>query len=282
MPDWNHLRIALAVIETGGIGGAAARLGVSAATVSRNLAALESDLGQPILDRTPGRVQITPFGERIVDSLRSAERALADVGRAADQGREQVVGTVRLATMPMLATLFIVPEIPAFRRTYPELTLELMLHHQVVNLGRGDADLALRGARPTQENLRARCLSRSPMCAWAAPSLLAAHPDLTTLPWVGWPSSTDVLELRWLDQLVPNDRVVLRVDDPHTHVAACEAGIGATILTAEAAQLHGLSRVPGFDDGPNAELWLVMPEALRGVPRMDAVWDWISGRFEGP
>lgn len=280
MNDWNQLRIALAVIESGAIGPAAVRLGVSAATVSRNLAALERDLGQPILDRTPGRVQITPFGQRIAPSLHAAERALVEVGRAAARRDEALAGPVRLATMPMLATLFVIPEIPAFRSDYPDVVLELMLHHQVVNLGRGDADLALRGARPTQENLLAKCVRRSPMQAWAAPSLLAAHPEPHTLPWLAWPASTDVLEFRWLNQLIPSEKVVLRVDDPHAHAAACQAGIGATLLTAEAATLHDLVRVPGVADGPLAELWLVMPEALRGVPRMDAVWNWISARFE--
>lgn len=280
--DWDRHRIALAVLESGGVGAAARALGVSAAKVSRHLAAYEVQVGGALVERRPTGTVVTLLGTGLLEPLREAHRAVAAVRHAAAGFADAPRGTVRLATMPMLASDVLVPFLPTLRAAYPEIDLELLLHHETVNLARGDADLAIRTARPRQGSLQMKRIGRARLGAFAAGCLLDRRPS--PLPWIDWPAHVEVMERRWLDAVAPQRHVVLRVDDPHTQVRACLAGVGALTMTDVAAGLHPTLRpVEGLPPGPEVALYLTMPRSLRQIPRMNAVWTWVSDLFaRGP
>src|SRR5438105_15830315 len=68
----------------------------------------------------------------------------------------------------MLATRFIAHHLPAFHDRYPDVTLALECTNRTVNLARREADIALRLARPREENVVTRPLSNIPLALYAS------------------------------------------------------------------------------------------------------------------
>src|ERR671912_434783 len=89
-PEVRQLRALLAVVDTGTFTGAADVLGVSQASVSRTVAALERTLGTRVLHRTTREVSLTAVGARVVGHARRVVEEVAAVRRAAQQGRGEL------------------------------------------------------------------------------------------------------------------------------------------------------------------------------------------------
>ena len=89
-PEVRQLRALLAVVDAGTFTGAAAELGVSQASVSRTVAALERALGARVLQRTTREVSLTPVGARVAGHARRVLEEVAAMRRTADQARSDV------------------------------------------------------------------------------------------------------------------------------------------------------------------------------------------------
>lgn len=86
-PEVRQLRALLAVVDAGTFTGAADLLGVSQASVSRTVAALERALGTRVLQRTTREVSLTPVGAQVARHARRVVEEVAAIRRAAEQGR---------------------------------------------------------------------------------------------------------------------------------------------------------------------------------------------------
>lgn len=89
-PEVRQLRALLAVVDEGTFTGAADVLGVSQASVSRSVAALERALGARVLRRTTREVALTAVGARVVGHARRVVEEVAAIRRAADRARGDV------------------------------------------------------------------------------------------------------------------------------------------------------------------------------------------------
>ncbi len=145
--NWDDLRIARAVYETGSFAAAAARLDINETTVARRLARLQSDLGVPLFDAADGRRQPTAACERLV-ALTATMSAQAE--RIAKIGEETkgLVGHRRIATTDSLAVEVLAPKAAPFLTKHPGLSIEFMASTENVNFSRWEADLAVRFRKP--------------------------------------------------------------------------------------------------------------------------------------
>jgi DNA-binding transcriptional LysR family regulator len=125
-------------------------------------------------------------------------------------------------------------------------------------------------------------LATFPLRAMAAPELVErtrGHrpPDL---PWVAFSENCPATpESTWLREHVPGARVVLRAPDLQLLVSAARSGVGALVVAEPLGRLAGLAPLPVQQDMPEGTLWLVAHRALRQVPRVDAVWSWLTTVF---
>ncbi|AJD49437.1 LysR family transcriptional regulator [Isoalcanivorax pacificus W11-5] len=172
-PQSAELRLFVAVVECGTISAAAEQLGVAPSVVSRTLSRLERKLGTTLLSRTTRRMELTEEGrfalERarvILDQMDALEDSLAS-------RREQPVGRLRVdaATPFMLHAL--VPHVPAFRRLYPQISLQLNTSDQIIDLLEQRTDIAIRIGRLADSTLHARSLGMTPLRLLASPDYLA-------------------------------------------------------------------------------------------------------------
>jgi DNA-binding transcriptional LysR family regulator len=120
----------------------------------------------------------------------------------------------------------------------------------------------------------------------ASPKLAAAHAsNLEGLPWVSWErGQSDILETQWLSRTFPDAVVALRASELNTLLHAAKAGVGALLAPESiAAAEGGLVALPLEGPAlPRGSLFLVTHRALRNVPRVAAVWEWLEAVLTGP
>lgn len=175
LPDLEAMAIFAKVVETHGIGAAAAELGLSAPTVSKALSRLEQRLGSRLLNRTPRRLVLTDAGRLLVER---AARLLADAEAAEDAMMSNAGtprGQVRLAAPMSFGLREVAPILPDFLTRYPEVSIDLHLSDALVDIIGGGFDVALRIGELPDSALLCRRLSEVARSVVAAPAYLARH-----------------------------------------------------------------------------------------------------------
>src|SRR5262249_21071001 len=175
MLDWTDLRYPLAVDRARTYTGAARALGVNQSTVTRRIAALHAALGARLIERRGGEHVLTPLGDRLRPMLAALEEQALAVGHAALDVGARPAGPVRLATMATLPDRPIAPALGRFRRQVPEVELEVDAPPRALDLGRREADVALRVARPRLGTLLVRRIGILGFAMYASPEYLAAR-----------------------------------------------------------------------------------------------------------
>lgn len=142
LPPLAALRVFEAAAAHGSFQRAAAELSVTPTAVSHQVRALEDRLGRPLFERRVRKVVLTPDGERLAAALREGFDLMDDAVRRllAPRPARQVTLT---ATTVFIAR-WLLPRMAAFRAACPDIDLRLHAGEDVVDLARGDADIAVR------------------------------------------------------------------------------------------------------------------------------------------
>ncbi len=289
---WDDVKVLLALSRTGTFKGAADQLGVAGSTIGRRLDALEAALGTRLYDRTPDGVQPTAAAERLVPWAEQVEVATASLLRAVESFESKPEGVVKLTAPPGVADAFLVPRLPELFRRYPGLRLELEASVAYADLSRREADLALRTMRPTAGDLVSVKIAEVPDVLFAAPSLVKRWGALKSFEGVPFVTQGDGLAqipaARWLRAAAKGAVFVLKTDSASALLKAAESGVGAVVLPEPYAAVTKLARVklaPALEKAmppPAIEhLHLVGHRAMRHVPRIAAVWDFLLEGFSG-
>jgi DNA-binding transcriptional LysR family regulator len=175
--DLNVLAAFSVVAEERSFTRAARRLAVSPSALSHAIRGLEERLGVRLLARTTRRVAPTEAGEQLLARL---QPALGDVRGALEHLaglRDRPSGRIRLAASPMAAALVLAPKIGAFARSHPEVTLEVSVQVDRLDLvaGRFDAGIQL-GEFVERDMIAVRVSADQRAAIVASPAYLAAHP----------------------------------------------------------------------------------------------------------
>lgn len=144
--DWGNLRYVLAVARAGSALRAAQDLGVNQTTVLRRLSALEAAVGAPVFERRRSGHKLTPVGERVLEAAERMEFEAQSLLSVLAAQRRTLAGSVRLTTSESLAAALIAPCLRAFQLLHPEVTVELLVTDERLDVARGNADVALRAS----------------------------------------------------------------------------------------------------------------------------------------
>jgi DNA-binding transcriptional LysR family regulator len=270
--SWDDVRLFLAALQHGSFTAAATALRVGQATMSRRMASLERVIGHSLFDRsrgglapTPAAKQLQPWAEAMAASMRNAQASLAGLEVAP-------AGVVRLTCAPGLAVDFGPMLFRRLRVKHPGIVLEVLADMRTRDIANHEADVALRNVAPAGGPLLVRKLVEFPVGLYASPELLRrlpARPQLRQVPLVGWSEELPALAAALAP--LPCPRVMV-TNDFLTMCAAVEAGLGAMVTTSGQAAIRGFRRIPtAFPEVANAPLFLVTHQALRHVPRVEAV-----------
>jgi DNA-binding transcriptional LysR family regulator len=161
-------------VESRSLSRAASELRVPRATVSRRLARLEQRLSTRLLRRTTRSMVLTDAGEALYRHARIVLDAVQHAEASVRRTDQTVRGDLRVSAPPLMSRSFHAM-ICGFAQRYPEVRLQVHLSAQIVDLARGDHDVAIRASGQMQPGLVARVLSRDPVIAVASPAYLAVH-----------------------------------------------------------------------------------------------------------
>ena len=171
-PRWELLRTFAAASASGSLSGAARALAIRQSTASRHIAELEASVGGTLFVRTPHGLRPTELAAALLPHAEAMMGAASALARAASGVPASVIGTVRITASEMIGGEVLPPIIAELMAMHPELRVELVLDNAVRDLGRGDADIAVRMVRPTQGSLVTRKVGEVALGLYAARSYL--------------------------------------------------------------------------------------------------------------
>lgn len=190
IPD---LEAFVAVVETGSIVAASARLNLTQPGVTRRIQNLEEGLGAALLDRQSKPLKPTPAGREAYEQGRRVLRSIEDL-RSSVAPDGEVRGEFRLGVMPHLSEAALSVPLDQMRAAFPQLTLRITsgwsprLVEQVARSELDAAALCLVDGASPPEDLVAEDLGIQPMLLVAAPGLGVPRPaslaDLSRFPWI--------------------------------------------------------------------------------------------------
>lgn len=163
------------VAETGSFSTAARELGVSKATISKQIAALEAALGVSLLARTTRRLGLTEAGEHVQEQARMMLVAAEAAQELAANSREQPRGRLRISAPVSWSIRYLKPVLPQFLHQFPDIRLDLSLEDRAVDLIGEGFDLAIRIRHLQDSAYLARQLAPVRHHIVAAPAYLKEH-----------------------------------------------------------------------------------------------------------
>ena len=285
MLDWNDLRHFLAVAHHGSTIAAAKVLGVNQSTVHRRLCELERQLGRRLVERHPSGYRLTPVGEELRPLAERIETAVQDLERRAVSSDADLVGTVRVTCPETVGyRMMKTPLLDAFRRRYPGLRIELLMVDRVLDLAKGEADIAFRTAPPQDHALVSRKLADVPWAVFASRSYVTnrGQPEL--------PEDIDKHDVigfggliaehpaaLWLKSVAPCARVAAICTTTPALVLAVKSGAGLAPLPVVAVENEpDLVRLLGSAPVLTLHFYLVLHRDMRRTPRVRAFCDFVT------
>ena len=279
--DWDDLRVFLAVSDAGSLSGAARALGVNHSTVFRRINQLEAAVGVRLFERHRDGYVPTTAGEEMRQSARRIRHEVDVMDRRLTGRDLQLRGRIAVATTDTLAAWSLGPHLSAFHAAYPEITVDLLLDTQHVNLSRRQADVAIRPTVAPPEQLVARRICKIGFQIYGAPSYLALHAGAGSLgdhTWLGFDDSLAHIEAaKWMRTALPDCAPVLCSNNMLGLMGAAKAGLGLAVLACFMGDTSpDLERVPGLPPSVHSELWLLTHEDLRRTARIRAFLDFMG------
>ena len=165
----------VAVAEHGGFAAAARQLQLSAATVTRAVAALEATVGAELFVRTTRFVRLTDAGERYLHDCRRILRQLEEAEAQAAGAHTAPQGQLVLAAPILFGQLLLLPALVEFLAAYPAVNVRLMLVDRSVRLDEEGIDAAFRTGELADSSLVAMPLGHIRRVICASPGYLAQH-----------------------------------------------------------------------------------------------------------
>lgn len=181
MTQLGDLEIFARVVTAGSQSAAARSLGVKPALVSKSIKRLEERLGVRLFQRTTRQMSLTEAGQgfyaRVLAILAGVEEAEAfAMGRGA-----RMQGMLKISAPTSFGRMHVAPHLMGFMERYPELSVNLILSDEFVDIIGDGFDLAIRIGEPADSSLVARRLAPVRRVLCAAPAYLDRHGTPETL-----------------------------------------------------------------------------------------------------
>jgi DNA-binding transcriptional LysR family regulator len=289
-PGWDDLRLLLEVHRRGSFLAAGEQLKLSTSTVARRIAALEAELGHPVVHRTAQGTTIEKDARNLIAIAEEFEQQLAAARRDAASGakRSPFAGVVRIS----LPDGFLVGAAEAaarFCKQHPETEIELISETRYVDLSSREADLGLRAARSSSPVLIDKPIGAVLTGLFASEAYLRKRLPSRELKAGDYAAQDFVVEdvargagpAQWLVARGAS-RFPVRSNSYEARIHAAKRDMGIVMMGIGSAAQHPELHFIALDAPlPSIPFFLTMHRDLRKVPRVrgvaDALHEVISG-----
>src|ERR671911_2645510 len=180
MLDWDRVRLFRGVAQAGSFTRAAESLGLSQSAISRQIGALEEDLGMPLFHRHARGLVLTEQGELLLQAAHDIAARIAGAESKLAETKETPSGHLRINTTVGFGTVWLTAHLREFLDLYPEITVSLLVIDTELDLSMREADVAIRLNPPRQPDLIQKRLMTVHTHLYAAPEYLEHAPPLET------------------------------------------------------------------------------------------------------
>ena len=280
MFDWNDLKHFLAVARYGSTIAAAKALNVNQSTVQRRLDELEKRVGRQLVLRQPTGYKLTELGQDMVTYAEHVERAVQAFERRLVASDTRLTGSVRVTCPEAVGVrLLHSPLIAKFNERYPGLRVEFLISDKLLNLAKGEADIAIRATAPFDEALFGRKIAETPWGIYASKAYIERAGTITNVADIARHSVVlfDIeqhVTKTWLQSVAPEARVAARCNSMTALLSAAKSGVGLTALPmtigdSDTSLVLMLGPIPSL----MTNFYLLMHEDMKTTPRVRALFD---------
>src|SRR5258707_4217047 len=175
MDKFDAMQMFVRVIEKGSFSAVAKERGIGQPAVSKQIAALEDELGTELIHRASRSVALTEAGRDFYESalhiLGDFESTTSRIGR----GQSAPKGLIRVIVPPTFARLHLVSKLPAFFAAYPDIAVEMAASESPATIIEDGFDLAIHSGDLPDSTLVARRFAQTMIILVATPQYLSRH-----------------------------------------------------------------------------------------------------------
>ena len=287
--DWNDLKHLLAVARHGSTLAAGRALGVDQSTVQRRLVELERRIGLPLVRRQPSGYQLTELGHSLLPQVEVVEQSVLELQRQIARAAGDLTGVVRVTCPePIVYRITQTGFLDRWRTEYPALQVQFVMSDRYVDLGKGEADVALRSGDTDDGDLVGRKLGDSIWAVYASHAYIERHgrperlTDLASHALVGFDETMARHRLStWLAQVAPGVPLVARANSVLGLISSAKAGVGVAAMPVSLGDAEAeLVQVIGPVDELTRNWRLLTTSELRRTPRVAAFFEFVVSELE--
>lgn len=252
--DWHDIVYFLALMRQRSIVRAAKTLRVDHTTVSRRIRELEASLSTTLFTRSKTGVHPTEAGLRLLQYAEGMESQANSIVEAIGLRGADASGTVRIATMEGLGSLYLTKCFEGLAQRYPDIQIDLITDSRMLDMSRREADVFVTFFKPAGPRLSLKKIGEFKVSLFAGRRYFETHSyprrvqDLDQHVFIDFIDElVHVNENRWLSDVFKPHRITFR----------------STSLVAQymsASNGHGIAMLPSFVAAHNPDLVPVMPE----------------------
>jgi DNA-binding transcriptional LysR family regulator len=291
MLDWDKLRIFHTAADSGSFTHAAEKLNMSQSAVSRQISALEEDLGLKLFIRHARGLVLTEVGEQLFRTAHRMQAELQAVESQMSESQDVPTGQLIITTTVGIGSTWLSSRIHEFLRLYPDITIEIRLNDSELDLAMREADVAIRLHRPNQSEMIQRKLFTVHNHFYVSLDYLAEHGEPRTVEELdqhriitfGEPVPQHLGDINYIERLGRTDssprRSAMKVNAIYGMMQACRAGIGIAMLPDYVTESETqVKRVLTGVELPAYEAYFVYPPALKNSKRVGVFRDFLVGK----
>ncbi len=287
----DDLKTFVAIADAEGVTAGARRVGISPATASHRLAKLEAALKLTLFHRNSRALKLSDEGQIFFERTEAILADLAQAERDAGSGAAELRGLVRATMSPWILSRFILPRLPDFLQSHPQMRIEFLAVDRFVSLSGEGQDCAIRVGKLSDSALVARKLSDNDRIICASPDFLARYgtpatwQDALDLPWIclPWQTRLSFTDAKGKRQDATVQATVL-VSNSDTLTEAVTQGLGLSIKSRLAVQAElDAGAIVEVATGSlwqaEAPIWFVYPPEGRSASKTELFGRFVSGCF---
>ncbi len=290
--DWDKLRVFHAAAKAGSFTHAADALNLSQSAISRQVSALEDEVGVPLFLRHARGLKLTEQGELLYNTANDVLVRLENARIRLTDSKDHPSGTLRVTTTAGLGAGWLTDRIPEFTEAYPDINLQLIFSNEELDLGMREADCAIRLSQPMQPDLIQRKLFTVHFHIYASPAYLAKHGAPTSIADIGKhrmvtfgePVPAYLRDVNWLEVAISESDSMetpklLQINDLRSIRRAVQAGAGIAMLPDYlVGEDLGLVRLLPETEMPSFDTFFCYPEAIKHAAKMKAFRDFLLSK----